>query len=61
MTAAIMPSNKIVSKELQDSQALLEPPYRRTQTNFWASPILLSTRMELGGEGTYAVHVDKVI
>ena len=39
MTAVTIQSNKIVSTEVQDNWALLQPPYRRKQMNFLANPV----------------------
>ena len=33
-TAVTIQSNKIVSNDIKDNQALLEPSYRKNQTNF---------------------------
>ena len=38
MTAVTIQSNKIVLNEVKDNQALLEPSYRKNQTNFFGQP-----------------------
>ena len=48
MTAVTIPSNKIVSNEVKDNQALLEPCYGKNQTNFLAKPIPSKKRLPLG-------------
>ena len=42
MTAATIQSNKIVSNEVKDDYAVLEPPYGKNQMNFLASSKIIS-------------------
>ena len=39
MTAVTIQSDKMVSNEVKDNEALLEPSYRKNQMNFLANPI----------------------
>ena len=39
VTAVTIQSNKIVSKEVKDNYALLEPSYGKNQKNFLARPV----------------------
>lgn len=39
VTAVTVQSNKIVPNEVKDNEALLEPSYRKNETNFLANPI----------------------
>ena len=41
MTAVTIHSNKIVSNEVKDNQAVLEPSYRKKTNKLLANPILL--------------------
>ena len=41
VTVVTIHSYKIISNEIKDSQALLEPSYGKKLTNFFANPILL--------------------
>ena len=47
-TAVTVPSNKIVSNEVKDNYALLEPSYRKMQMNFLINPIKLGLGPEQG-------------
>ena len=56
MTAVTIQSNKIVSNEAKDNQALLEPSYRKNRMDFLANPLLLVHSREKA-VGVYSGHV----
>ena len=48
MTAVTIQPDKIVSNEVKDNYALLEPSYRKMQMNFLINPIKLGLGPEQG-------------